>query len=746
MKSVAICLISLLVLVSVASAEVPTVSGQVRLVDGAAVVGASVVLFDVSEARLGMLATTTTDASGQFALGGAAGVAQPMHFSLGQSYPNPFNPTTIIPYELTRTARVRLEVFNLLGQRVVTLVDAEQAAGSYAVRWDARDGLGYGVASGVYIYRLTAGEGLATGRMVLVDGSAGAALPGRSLGHGVASDGMEVPAGPVGPVESQFEASVYGLAVWGDGIETYVDTAFVLGSGPVEVVLDEVVGPRGKAVAAPVGWQFTEYDLLNAENRAYWQGEANDMFRNNCSEASGDVVFAAHDGFLVYEMSLPKYDCFSGVAADSWKATKEALINIAQDVVIIIITAKATLKAIAGAVPSGGASFVLAAAVIAKVLKNFSAFSDAKFLLSSSRSIVEGYVSSTRVGLLGNATDQGHLVPGPQNVPLLMVRHEKDAARRVELELVKEYGLGNDECQHLGSLNLRPNRGYFIIPAQQFSLHAWGDPLSEREVRFELELESEDGIFYERDLTFTLARGNYYQPRFTAVRSGDEVVLDASLSTILPFANGDDYPEATYHWGYNNNTEFWYRSLGSGEQLRVPLSSFEELVAGRGTVEIQLDVSRWDVTTTERQKVVLGEPEAEELIEPEVPGDLVTGTERSFSLPGGGEMEFVWIEPGTFMMGSPSEEWRRDSDEGPVHEVEISMGFYLGKYEVTQGAWEAVMETTPWSGERHVCEYPSKPAVYISWEDVQAFVEKLNDAAGSDVYRLPTEAEWEYAC
>ena len=131
---------------------------------------------------------------------------------------------------------------------------------------------------------------------------------------------------------------------------------------------------------------------------------------------------------------------------------------------------------------------------------------------------------------------------------------------------------------------------------------------------------------------------------------------------------------------------------------------------------------------------------------PPTAGGGSTGTERSFSLPGGGEMEFVWIEPGVFQMGSPESEEGRGSDEGPVHEVEISQGFWLGKYEVTQGEWEAVMGTEPWLGESWVQEHPSHPAVYISWNDVQRLVDKLNDAAGSAVYRLPTEAEWEYAC
>ena len=112
-------------------------------------------------------------------------------------------------------------------------------------------------------------------------------------------------------------------------------------------------------------------------------------------------------------------------------------------------------------------------------------------------------------------------------------------------------------------------------------------------------------------------------------------------------------------------------------------------------------------------------------------------------------MEFVWIEPGVFQMGAPESE-RGDCDwcgsEGPVHEVEISQEFYMGKYEITQGQWEAVMGTTPWAGEDYVQEHPSHPAVYISWYDVRAFIDRLNGAEGDLLYRLPTEAEWEYAC
>ena len=71
--------------------------------------------------------------------------------------------------------------------------------------------------------------------------------------------------------------------------------------------------------------------------------------------------------------------------------------------------------------------------------------------------------------------------------------------------------------------------------------------------------------------------------------------------------------------------------------------------------------------------------------------------------------------------------------------------FYLGKYEVTQSQWEAVMGTTPWAGQDNVREGPDYPAVYVSREDVLEFIERLNEAEGGRFYRLPTEAEWSKA-
>lgn len=117
-----------------------------------------------------------------------------------------------------------------------------------------------------------------------------------------------------------------------------------------------------------------------------------------------------------------------------------------------------------------------------------------------------------------------------------------------------------------------------------------------------------------------------------------------------------------------------------------------------------------------------------------------------FDLPNGATMAMVWIEPGSFVMGSPDVEEGRDPTEGPQHEVTIGRGFYLGKCELTQGQWQQAMGTTPWVGWDNVEEGPDYPAPCLSWDDVQAFVHLLNEAAGDSLYRLPTEAEWEYAC
>jgi hypothetical protein len=98
---------------------------------------------------------------------GAATVL-PKTFSLSQNVPNPFNPTTEIAYSIPKPTQVRIEVLNILGQNVRTLVDEYKVAGNYSVVWDGRDNSQQSVASGIYLYRITAGEFGETRKMVLM--------------------------------------------------------------------------------------------------------------------------------------------------------------------------------------------------------------------------------------------------------------------------------------------------------------------------------------------------------------------------------------------------------------------------------------------------------------------------------------------------------------------------------------------------------------------------------------------------
>jgi len=105
-------------------------------------------------------------------------------------------------------------------------------------------------------------------------------------------------------------------------------------------------------------------------------------------------------------------------------------------------------------------------------------------------------------------------------------------------------------------------------------------------------------------------------------------------------------------------------------------------------------------------------------------------------------LEMVLILPGSFQMGCPLDERGRIGREWFPHQVTISRPFYIGKFEVTQAQWLAVMGTKPATGYGAGSNHP----VYnVTWNDAQQFVTTLN-TLGLGIFRLPTEAEWEYVC
>ncbi|MEO5351552.1 MAG: formylglycine-generating enzyme family protein, partial [Magnetococcus sp. YQC-3] len=125
---------------------------------------------------------------------------------------------------------------------------------------------------------------------------------------------------------------------------------------------------------------------------------------------------------------------------------------------------------------------------------------------------------------------------------------------------------------------------------------------------------------------------------------------------------------------------------------------------------------------------------------------LLSATTRQGTAPGQEifdpltQIAFVWVPGGEFQMGCGS--WSSDchADELPVHTAKVD-GFWLGKYEVTQGQWLRLMGNNP----SKFALSENNPVDNISWEDAQLFIRK-NNASNPAQYRLPTGAEWEFAC
>ena len=273
MRSIIGCLIGL-ILVGNVSAE-PLVEGWVRLASGQPVGGAQVRLFAATDLSRSIRATT--DETGYFALPLAAlsPTAQPQQFYLGQNYPNPFNPSTIIPYQLPVSTHVRLAVFNVLGQRMTTLVDAEQPAGFHTVTWDGTDASGRGVAAGVYLYRLVGDGRRLTRSMVLLDGAVG------GISEALAD------------TELAEAAQVYGLTISGQGLIPYVNPVFRVGTDAVDIVvevLDSIPQDKG-AMSRLLGDldNNSRVDWADALLVALYSEDSSIALPNNGDISLGDV-------------------------------------------------------------------------------------------------------------------------------------------------------------------------------------------------------------------------------------------------------------------------------------------------------------------------------------------------------------------------------------------------------------------------------------------------------------------------
>ena len=580
MKFLMVCLMGLMLSAQANTAPQSTVSGQVRLADGRPVVGAQVTLFDLADLHQGAVARAMTDESGYFALPLASldGSALPQGFALGQNYPNPFNPLTVIPYQLPTAAHVRLDVFNVLGQHVATLVDAERQAGFHAAKWDATDAAGQAMAAGVYLYRLTTSGGQQIHRMVLIDGQAGIAVKAPSAAAIMSADVAE---------------REYGLVVSGEGLTTYTDVAFGVRAGmaAVELVVE----------AAPLTMASGKRASGNSDNFPSWSPDGQ------------QIAFASdRDGnFEIY-------------VRDADRSNLRRLTN------------------------NGDRD----------VYPSWSPDGQQIAFVSNRDGNFEIYVMDADGSNPENRTNNPASDSAPSWSPdgLIAFMSNRD---------------GNSEIYVIG----------------------WG-------VFSRLTHDPTDAPAWDR---FPSWSPDGQQIAFASDREGDSFeiyVMDADGSDMIVVDDEE-------------------------------VADDEEIVVDDGEVTDDEEIVVDDGEVTDDEEIVVDD---EEVADDE--------KETVSLLPGEASMEFVWIEPGVFQMGSNTGR----SDESPRHEVEISRGFWLGKYEITQGQWEAVMGTTPWSGRDRVVLGPSHPAVIISWDEVQEFIGRLNAEAGEELYRLPTEAEWEYAC
>ena len=236
-------------------------------------------------------------------------------------------------------------------------------------------------------------------------------------------------------------------------------------------------------------------------------------------------------------------------------------------------------------------------------------------------------------------------------------------------------------------------------------------------------------------------------PRGSGTRGGQLVTLrDAMLAINEEVARDDEMPEHTFAFAADGSLssicDIPVSPSANGNQQRI-VANFENVDGA--TLEAALSLQLLNTPVRDFAKVMF----IRKTVENQSAADgtrqdnkvtlLKTGTTRTIALPGGAKMEMIWCGPGTFMMGSPSSEEGRFEDESQ-HKVTLTKGFWLGKFEVTQAQWASVMGSNPsrFKGD-------ARPVETVSWSDCQIFINRLHAISGLAV-RLPTEAEWEYAC
>ena len=148
-----------------------TITGTVTDTTGSPVSGALVTITDESDTDKEY--SDYTDCDGKYTIAFtpiSVKEEKPENFQIQQNYPNPFNPSTTIPFSLDEAGFVNLSIYNITGQKVITLIDTYQSVGSHTVTWNGLDESGKSIAAGIYIYQLRFGNTVESRKMLLIDG------------------------------------------------------------------------------------------------------------------------------------------------------------------------------------------------------------------------------------------------------------------------------------------------------------------------------------------------------------------------------------------------------------------------------------------------------------------------------------------------------------------------------------------------------------------------------------------------
>ena len=185
--------------------------------------------------------------------------------------------------------------------------------------------------------------------------------------------------------------------------------------------------------------------------------------------------------------------------------------------------------------------------------------------------------------------------------------------------------------------------------------------------------------------------------------------------------------------GYESEEGMVKLKASAPSDLQIRLSKEAVAAASNANVVIQDNVSTSSTSSSSTQSATTSSDFSS------ISSVSSGNNEISIPVKNGITIDMVKVEAGTFMMGATSEMENSESWEQPVHKVTLTNDYYMGKYEVTQALWQVVMGSNPsyFKGD-------NLPVEVVSWDTCQVFINKLNSMTGRK-FRLPTEAEWEYA-